>query len=79
MLVHLSLTLAAFFVLQPQDPGKSASVRCGPNCLYVALKACNVDGVSIQKVDKLLGPPGNWGYSMLALAKVAELSAPQHC
>lgn len=58
-------------VLSAQD-GPVSDLRCGGYCLYCGLKALDIPIGSYADVEKRLGPPGEFGYSMGQLADVAE-------
>ncbi|MGC8642354.1 MAG: cysteine peptidase family C39 domain-containing protein, partial [Isosphaeraceae bacterium] len=56
-----------------QAPSKKPNLKCGAYCLYVALRALDVDVPNYDALEKELGLPGRLGYSMSDLARVAEL------
>lgn len=56
------------------SPEKSSDVdmRCGAYCLYVSLKALQPSAPSYAEIEAKLGAPSPAGYSLGALADVAE-------
>jgi hypothetical protein len=74
--VNSSLVLAFVIGFAAQPPSSSISkqsdIRCGGYCLYVVLKALDRAPKSYAELEKLLGPPGNLGYSFAQLGDVAE-------
>lgn len=65
----VSLVMSLAFLGAGTDP---PDLRCGANCLYVSLKALDVDGVSFDEVQRKLGAPAPSGYSFGQLADVAK-------
>ncbi|HUY87406.1 MAG TPA: cysteine peptidase family C39 domain-containing protein [Pirellulales bacterium] len=60
-------------------PEKSTDVdmRCGAYCLYVSLKALQPSAPSYAEIEAKLGAPSPAGYSLGALADVAEAYGAQ--
>lgn len=54
------------------DAHAHADLRCGPNCLYIALRALTLKDVKLKHILDALGPPQDGGYSMSALERVAQ-------
>lgn len=47
-------------------------LHCGSYCLFVALRALDIDIPSVESLEEKLGQPGMAGYSMEQLARAAE-------
>ncbi|MES2793348.1 MAG: cysteine peptidase family C39 domain-containing protein [Planctomycetota bacterium] len=54
-------------------PRNTPDLRCGAQCLYMALKALDFPVASFEEVERRLGPASELGYSIEQLRTVATL------
>ena len=74
----LLVLLATCLASSEQSPSRAEALsenvelRCGEYCLFVALRALDIDVPTVESLEQALGQPGTIGYSMEQLALAAE-------
>jgi len=65
---------ALFALLAVADPAPAnvPNLRCGCHCLFVSLRALDVEIASLAELEERLGQPGPGGYSMAQLDDAAH-------
>ena len=69
---YLVVTLMPVLLVGQASRPQSPDVRCGAYCLLVALKATGYGPVDSLAIEKVLGAPGDTGYSVAQLSQAAR-------
>jgi ABC-type bacteriocin/lantibiotic exporter with double-glycine peptidase domain len=67
----ISILIISLLGAEPANQS-TPDLRCGAYCLYVSLKALDVEGVTFGEIESRLGPPSAAGYSIGQLDELAR-------